>query len=309
MVDKIQPLGLAFDETESTGAARATALKDLRESLSTKANLIPDLSIGLEGWEVFDFVFESAWNGVRLRFSGTGRPLALTKKFAAFNAVDFTFGINKIDTRAVFPMYVSIEWSKENGTLSDILPYAGISSAVDANGRTYISSAAPSDAAFGRGVVYSSGVDTGYLDITNVDVCVGSSYVFNPIPSASLEELTQRAQTTIILNIGDETTPIATGAAKKTFRMPHGFYLSDIRASLTTASSSGIPTIDINKGGASILATRITIDATERTSFTAATPPVISDRIIANDAEMTINIDVAGTGAAGLKVYLIGWRT
>lgn len=32
----------------------------------------------------------------------------------------------------------------------------------------------------------------------------------------------------------------------------------------------------------------------------------ISDPNLADDAEITIDIDVAGTGAAGLKVYLIG---
>ena len=84
--------------------------------------------------------------------------------------------------------------------------------------------------------------------------------------------------------------------------------LTAVRAPLTTASSSGIPTIDINEGGTTILSTKLTIDANEKTSTTAATPAVISDTVLADDAEMTIDIDVAGTGAAGLKVYLIGTR-
>lgn len=112
----------------------------------------------------------------------------------------------------------------------------------------------------------------------------------------------------LIVAVGDETTAITTGTAKVTFRMPYAFTLSEVRASLTTVSSSGTPTIDINESGSSILSTKITIDASEKTSETAAVPAVISDASLADDAEITIDIDVAGTGAAGLKVYLIGNR-
>ncbi len=108
--------------------------------------------------------------------------------------------------------------------------------------------------------------------------------------------------------VGDETTAITTGTAKVTFRMPYAMTLTAVRASLTTASSSGTPTIDINEGGTTILSTKLTIDASEKTSTTAAVAAVISDSALADDAEMTIDIDVAGTGAAGLKVWLIGTR-
>lgn len=113
---------------------------------------------------------------------------------------------------------------------------------------------------------------------------------------------------TLIIAVGDETTAITTGTAKVTFRMPFAMSLSSVRASLTTASSSGDPTVDINEAGTTILSTKLSIDATEKTSTTAAVPPVISDSALADDAEMTIDIDTAGTGAAGLKVYLIGTR-
>lgn len=113
---------------------------------------------------------------------------------------------------------------------------------------------------------------------------------------------------TIGVAVGDETTAITTGTAKVTFRMPHAMTLTAVRASLTTVSSSGTPTIDINEGGTTILSTKLTIDASEKTSTTAATAAVISDSALADDAEITIDIDVAGTGAAGLKVWLIGTR-
>ena len=84
--------------------------------------------------------------------------------------------------------------------------------------------------------------------------------------------------------------------------------LTEVRASLTTAQPSGsLFTVDVNEGGTTILSTKITLDNNERTSVTAATQPVISDTALANDAEITVDIDQIGTsGATGLKVYLIG---
>lgn len=113
----------------------------------------------------------------------------------------------------------------------------------------------------------------------------------------------------LIIAIGDETTAITTGTAKVTFRMPFAMTVTAVRASLTTASSSGTPTFDINEAGATILSTKLTVDASEKTSTTAATPAVISDASLADDAEMTIDVDTAGTGAAGAKIYLIGTRS
>ena len=108
--------------------------------------------------------------------------------------------------------------------------------------------------------------------------------------------------------VSDETTAITTGTAKVTFRMPFAMTVTAVRASLAVASSSGLPTFDINEGGSTILSTKLSIDASEKTSTTAATAAVISDSALADDAEITIDIDVAGTGAKGAKVYLIGTR-
>jgi hypothetical protein len=106
----------------------------------------------------------------------------------------------------------------------------------------------------------------------------------------------------------DETTALTAGTGKVTFRMPYAFTVTAVRASLTTAQTSGsIFTVDINEGGTSILSTKLTIDNTEKTSTTAATAAVISDTALADDAEITIDIDQIGDGTAkGLKVYLIG---
>jgi hypothetical protein len=109
--------------------------------------------------------------------------------------------------------------------------------------------------------------------------------------------------------VSDEETALTTGTAKVTFRMPFAMTVTAVRASLSTASTSGNPTFDINEGGSSILgANKLSIDANEKTSTTAATATSISDSALADDAEITIDIDTAGTGAKGAKVYIIGTR-
>ena len=114
----------------------------------------------------------------------------------------------------------------------------------------------------------------------------------------------------ITIACSDETTALTTGTAKVTFRMPYAFALLAVRASVTTAPTGSLLTVDINEGGSSILSTKLTIDATEKTSTTAAAAAVISDAALADDAEITIDIDTIGStfAGAGLKVYLIGER-
>lgn len=106
----------------------------------------------------------------------------------------------------------------------------------------------------------------------------------------------------------DETTDLSVGTALATFRMPYGMNVTEVRASVTTAPTGSTLQVDINEGGVSILSTPITIDSGEKTSTTAATPPVISDSSLADDAEITIDIDQVGATIAGtgLKITLIG---
>ena len=114
--------------------------------------------------------------------------------------------------------------------------------------------------------------------------------------------------------ISDETTAITTGTGKLSFSIPYQFKVVGVYATLNTVSSSGTPTFDINEGGTTILSTKIVIDANELTGGsagyqgTAAAAAVISDDTIAAFAQITVDIDTAGTGAKGAKVFLIGYR-
>ena len=114
----------------------------------------------------------------------------------------------------------------------------------------------------------------------------------------------------ITIACSDETTLLTTGTAKVTFRMPYAFVLTAVRASVNTAPTGSVLTVDINESGSTILSTKLTIDAGEKTSQDATTAAVISDTDLADDAEITIDIDGVGSTVAGkgLKVTLIGYQ-
>jgi hypothetical protein len=137
-----------------------------------------------------------------------------------------------------------------------------------------------------------------------------SSYLTVASASSTYGTITQAKTEYLVLAASDESTALTTGTGKVTFRMPYAFTVSAVRASLSTAQTSGsIFTVDINDSGTTILSTKLTIDNTEKTSTTAATAPVISDTSLADDAEITIDIDQIGDGTAkGLKITLIGTR-
>ena len=145
--------------------------------------------------------------------------------------------------------------------------------------------------------------------------------MFSGNTESDISAIYQDADGTIDLRVGarsltvacsDETTALTTGAGKATFRMPQAATSAAVRASVTTAPAGSVLTVDINEddgsgsGPTSILSTKLTIDAGEKTSTTAAAPVVISDTSIADDAEMTIDIDTVGssTAGAGLKVTI-----
>jgi len=144
----------------------------------------------------------------------------------------------------------------------------------------------------------SSGID---LDLTNVEP--GNILVFDGYAWANRPQPCE-----FQLACSDLTSDITAGTSRGYFRAPFRFRVTDVRASLLTAAESGTFTVDINRNGVTILSTKLTIDATEKTSVTAATPAVISDEYVNLDDEITIDVDDAGTGARGLIVTIIGER-
>jgi hypothetical protein len=112
----------------------------------------------------------------------------------------------------------------------------------------------------------------------------------------------------IPLACSDETTQLVPGTCF-VFRMPYGFLLSKVKASLNTAQTSGATfELDILRDGVSIFNTRLTISNTTTSSELATVPAVLSTPVVSlpNDSVIEVQIIATGTGCSGLKVSLIG---
>ena len=113
------------------------------------------------------------------------------------------------------------------------------------------------------------------------------------------------------LSVSDEITNLSVGTTKLTFRMPYALTLTNIRANVNTAPTDAALIIDVNDDGSSILSSKLVIDASEKTSTTSASAAVISQAALADDTEITVDIDQVGstTPGKGLKLWLLGYRT
>jgi hypothetical protein len=122
----------------------------------------------------------------------------------------------------------------------------------------------------------------------------------------AIDGTTIYAQDWFVIAASDEATSLTTGTNKVYFRMPYAATLLAVRATVNTAPTGSTLIVDINEAGTSLLSTKLSIDASEKTSTTAASAAVISDSALADDAEITIDIDQIGSTVAGkgLKVYL-----
>ena len=99
--------------------------------------------------------------------------------------------------------------------------------------------------------------------------------------------------------LSDMTTPINSTGEKFRINMP-GCVILAVAVSLATPCTAGTFTVDLESGGTSVLSTLITVDAGERSSRTAATPPVINpaQQSQTNGWDMTIDVDDVGDSLA-----------
>ena len=111
--------------------------------------------------------------------------------------------------------------------------------------------------------------------------------------------------------LSDEVTDLTVGTNKVKFRNRIApITLTNVYAEVSQAPTGATIIVDINKGGTTILSTKLSIDATETDSVTAASQAVISVPNLALHDELEFDIDQIGSTLAGkgLKVWLVGYR-
>lgn len=112
-----------------------------------------------------------------------------------------------------------------------------------------------------------------------------------------------------VIPLGDKTTAIATGTPTQDFLVPYDMTLTEVGSYLSTVQASGsVYTQDVKANGTSIMSTKITVDNGERSSLTAATPPVISAPSLNKGDLLTFPIDAAGTGGKGPVTWVKGYQ-
>jgi hypothetical protein len=108
-------------------------------------------------------------------------------------------------------------------------------------------------------------------------------------------------------NTASSTTP------KVSFRMPFAMTVTSLRCSLTKASTGAILIVDMHEAGATVMTTnKLSVDASETTSTTAATAHTLTDTALADDALIELFIDQVGTTTdntgEGVKIWILGTR-
>jgi len=120
---------------------------------------------------------------------------------------------------------------------------------------------------------------------------------------------------TIPIALGDESTVLSTASTSVpvvTYNIPYGFEVTNVIISATIAGTGvNLVTVDVHDDGTTIFSTKVTLDATEKTSATSSTQPVINSGTIVANSLIEIFVDVVDTDnvCAGLKVWLVGYQT
>lgn len=105
---------------------------------------------------------------------------------------------------------------------------------------------------------------------------------------------------TIAFACSDENTQLSASTDIATFYMPHSLNVTNIKASLNISGSTS-SSLDIRKNGTTVFDAPMIISAS---AYTASRVPITSS--FASDDRIAVDLNTAGTSAAGLKIYILG---
>ena len=110
---------------------------------------------------------------------------------------------------------------------------------------------------------------------------------------------------------GDNTA--SSTVPKVSFRAPFAMTITSLRCSLTKSATGAVFIVDVHLSGTTVMTTnKLSVDASELTSTTAATAHTLTTTSVSDDALLELFIDQVGTTAGntgeGVKVWIIGTR-
>jgi hypothetical protein len=199
---------------------------------------------------------------------------------------------NLINTGVTFASIIGGTGSTINRDLSNVNIIGGYRISGTNDNHTYTSNLVVTGTSNGN--LYATNLYSGSTNLYSIFATTAGATGFTP--------------ETIYVAISDETTQITTGTNKVTLYAPYAFNLTDVKASLSQSGSTTITTFNVKLTGTTIFSTKPTIDINEFSTSTAATPRVITATTIPVDSKITVDVDTIGTGCAGAKIYLMGYR-
>ena len=130
----------------------------------------------------------------------------------------------------------------------------------------------------------------------------------DPLPALGFFEIKVFADPNAVDgNLPDSARVVAVGDGKFIFAIPRDLDGTELHHAAAYVSVAGAVTVQIRNVTQSydFLSTKITIDSGEFTSYTAATPPVITSSLVVDKGDrIAIDVDAADGTAEGLGVML-----
>lgn len=128
----------------------------------------------------------------------------------------------------------------------------------------------------------------------------------------NLDDLVNQLFTeTLYIRAIRDSAVLLPGSGLMTFTVPailNSYRISNAQAAIYTASSSGLPTIQLHnlRLVQPILSTRITINVGGLSSYTASVPSVVNPTMagVLTGDRIRVDVDVTGTGTRGLDIIL-----
>jgi hypothetical protein len=110
----------------------------------------------------------------------------------------------------------------------------------------------------------------------------------------------------LVFNLSDIGAAATVGTDKDAFvYCPENYTITDLILACETAPTGANLIVDLNVNGSSILSTKISIDATETDSTTAATPYVLTTTSLAEGDILNVDVDQSGvSGGTTVQLYV-----